>query len=215
MVVLSGIAVLLIPVPAGITKQSWHLLAIFVATIVGLIIRPVPGGQMVLLGVSTLALTGTLPVEGALGGYGDPIVWLVLAAFFMSRGMIDTGLGRRIAFLLSRAIAHRSLGLGFSLAFTEFILAGFIPSNAARAGGIIFPIAKSLAEAYDSQPGPTANRLGGFLMILIYQCCVVNCAIFLTGQAANALIASFAAKTAGVEISYGRRFAAARAPGLR
>ena len=92
-VLAAGLAVFLVPVPAGITPQSWHLLAIFVATIVGCIVRPMAGGAMVLIGVAALALTGTLPVAQALGGYGDPIVWLVLAAFFMSRGMIKTGLG--------------------------------------------------------------------------------------------------------------------------
>ena len=59
--------------------------------------------------------------------------------------------------LISAQIGKSSLGLGYSLALTEFTLAGFIPSNAARAGGIVFPIAKSLAEAYDSQPGPTGT----------------------------------------------------------
>jgi DASS family divalent anion:Na+ symporter len=128
--------------------------------------------------------------------------------------MIKTGLGRRIAFLLIRAIGRRSLGLGYSLALTEFVLAGFIPSNAARAGGIVYPITQSLAEAYDSKPGPTAGRLGSFLMMFVYQCCVVNCAIFLTGQAANALIASFALKTAGIELGYDRWLAGAIVPGL-
>jgi len=209
-----GVAIALIPRPAGVEAPAWNLLAIFVATVVGLTLHPLPGGAMVLLGVTASILFNTQPIAKALAGYADPIVWLVLAAFFMSRGMIDTGLGRRIAFLLIRAIGKHSLGLGYSLAFTEFILAGFIPSNAARAGGIVFPIAKSLAEAYDSQPGPTANRLGAFLMILIYQCCVVNGAIFLTGQAGNALIASFAMKTAGVDMSYGRWLAASIVPGL-
>jgi divalent anion:Na+ symporter, DASS family len=150
----------------------------------------------------------------ALAGYGDPIVWLPLAAFFMSRGMLKTGLGRRIAFLLIRTIGSRSLGLGYSLVLTDFILAGFIPSNAARAGGIVFPIAKSLAGAYDSQPGPTAGRLGSFLMLFIYQCGVVICAVFLTGQAGNALIASFASKTAGVELGYAEWFVKAIVPGV-
>ena len=209
-----GVAIALIPRPSGVEAGAWNLLAIFVATVVGLTLQPLPGGAMVLLGVTASIVFNAQPIAEALAGYADPIVWLVLAAFFMSRGMIDTGLGRRIAFLLIRAIGRRSLGLGYSLAFTEFILAGFIPSNAARAGGIIFPITKSLAEAYDSQPGPTANRLGAFLMILIYQCCVVNCAIFLTGQAANALIASFAHKTAGIELSYGRWIAGSIVPGL-
>jgi len=209
-----GIAVALVPHAPDIPAASWNLLAIFLATVAGLTLQPLPGGAMVLLGVAASVLFGVQPITKALAGYGDPIVWLVLAAFFMSRGMIATGLGRRIAFLLIRAIGHRSLGLGYALALTEFTLAGFIPSNAARAGGIVFPITKSLAEAYDSQPGPTARRLGAFLMVLGYQCCVVNCAIFLTGQAANPLIATFAAKTAGIPLDYGRWLAGSIVPGL-
>jgi DASS family divalent anion:Na+ symporter len=169
---------------------------------------------MVLLGVAALALTGTLPVDQALGGYGDPIVWLVLAAFFMSRGMIKTGLGRRIAFLFIRAIGRHSLGLGYALVSTDMLLAMVIPSNGARAGGIIFPVAKSLAEAYDSKPGETAGRLGAFLMTLIYQCDVIVCAMFLTGQASNVLIAKFAQQVTGIELTYARWALAAIVPGV-
>jgi DASS family divalent anion:Na+ symporter len=199
---------------AGIPPRDWDLLAIFVATIVGLAIQPIPGGAMVLLGVTASVLFGVQSVNQALAGYADPIVWLVLAAFAMSRGMIKTGLGRRIAFLFIRAIGRRSLGLGFSLVLTDFVLAAFIPSNAARAGGIVFPIAKSIAEAYDSRPGPSARRLGSFLMLLLYLCGVVICAIFLTGQAANPLIASFAKKTAGIDLGYAPWLAGAIVPGL-
>jgi len=210
----AGLFVLAFSPPEGITTASWRLLAIFVATIMGLIAQPLPGGAMVLLGVGAIAVTRTLPVEQALAGYGDPIVWLVLAAFFMSRGMLKTGLGRRIAFVFIRAIGHRSLGLGYALVLTDLLLGSFIPSNGARAGGIIFPIAKSLAEAYDSRPGPTAKRLGAFLMTLIYQCDLIVCAMYLTGQASNALIAKFAETTAGVDLSYTRWLLGASVPGL-
>jgi DASS family divalent anion:Na+ symporter len=210
----AGAAIAAAPRPDGIAADSWNLLAIFVATVLGLTLQPLPGGAMVLIGVGATAILGIQPIEEALAGYGDPIVWLVLAAFFMSRGMVGTGLGRRIAFVFIRALGRRSLGLGYSLALTEFVLASFIPSNAARSGGIIFPIGRSLAAAYDSQPGPTAGRLGSFLMVLLYQSCVVSCAIFLTGQASNALIASFAMKTAGFDLGYGRWLAGAIVPGL-
>lgn len=213
-VLISGLAILLVPPPAGITAKSWHLLAIFIATITGSIVRPAPGGAIVLLGVAALALTGTLPVDQALAGYGDPIVWLVLAAFFMSRGMIKTGLGRRIAFLFIRAIGRRSLGLGYALVSTDMLLAMVIPSNAARAGGIIFPVAKSLAEAYESKPGHTAGRLGAFLMTVVYQCDVIVCAMFLTGQASNVLIAKFAQQVTGIDLTYARWALGAIVPGL-
>jgi len=213
-VLLSAVIILLIPVPDGITPQAWRMLAIFVATIVGSIVHPLPGGAVVLIGLSTAIFTQALPLNRALTGYADPIVWLVLAAFFMSRGMIKTGLGRRIAFLFIRAIGHNSLGLGYALISTDFVLASFIPSNAARSGGIIFPIATSLAQAYDSKPGPTAGRLGAFLLKLIYQSDVIICAMFLTGQASNALIAGFAKQVANIDLSYSRWILAAFVPGL-
>ncbi|MEO7506532.1 MAG: SLC13 family permease [Pyrinomonadaceae bacterium] len=59
-----------------------------------------PGGAMRLMGIIAVAVTGALPVDQALNGYADPIVWMVLAAFMISRGMIKTGLGRHTALLL-------------------------------------------------------------------------------------------------------------------
>jgi len=208
------LAVLLVGAPAGVAPAAWRLLAAFSATIAGLIAQPAPGGFVVLLGVLAMALLGAMPIRSALAGYADPIVWLVLAAFMMSRGMIKTGLGRRIAFLFIRALGKRSLGLGYALVLTEFVLASFIPSNAARNGGIIFPIARSLAQAYGSEPGATARRLGAFMMVLLYQCEVVLCAIFLTGQASNPLIAKLAETGAGVDLGYTRWLLGAIVPGL-
>ena len=207
-------AILLIPVPEGITPQSWLLLAIFAATITGSIVRPIPGAAVVLLGVTALPLFRVLTINEALTGYADPVVWLVLAAFFISRGMIKTGLGRRIAFLFIKAIGRHSLGLSYALGSTEMVLATVIPSTGARSGGIIFPIAKSLAEAYESRPGPTANRLGAFLMASVYQCNVIVCAMFLTGQASNPIIARFAQQVTGIEITYARWAVAAIVPAL-
>ena len=209
-----AVGILLIPVPQGITPESWRLLAIFAATITGSIVRPVPGSAMVLLGVTALPIFKVMTIEQSLAGYADPVVWLVLAAFFISRGMIKTGLGRRIALLFIKAIGRHSIGLGYALVSTEALLAAVIPSTGARSGGIIFPIAKSLAEAFESRPGPSARRLGAFLMTTVYQCNVVVCAMYLTGQASNPIIARFAKEVTGIEITYSRWVVAASVPAL-
>lgn len=206
--------ILLIPVPSGIDPKSWRLLAIFAATITGSIVRPIPGAAMVLLGITALPIFRVMTIGDALTGYADRFVWLVLAAFFISRGMIKTGLGRRIAFLFIKAIGKHSLGLAYALGSTEAVLATVIPSTGARSGGIIFPIAKSLAEAYESRPGPTARRLGSFLMASVYQCNVIVCAMFLTGQASNPIIARFAKEVTGIEITYARWAIGAIVPGV-
>lgn len=210
----TGIGVRLAPVPAGIESNAWSLFAIFAATMVGLIVQPVPGGAIVLLGVAATAIFNVLPPGTALQGYADPVVWLVLAAFMIARGMIKTGLGRRVALLFIRFLGRTSLGLGYALALTDGALATVIPSNSARAGGIIYPLTKSIAESYGSQPGPTAGRLGAFLLPLIYQTDVIVCAMFLTGQASNPLIAAFAQQSIGIELTYLRWAAGAIVPGL-
>ncbi len=210
----AALLVLAFPAPTGITAESWHLLAIFAATIVGSIVRPVPAGGVVFLGVTAIAVTRTLTLPQALGGYSDPLVWLVLSAFFMSRGILKTGLGRRIAFLFIRALGRSSMGLAYSLVSTDVVLAAFVPSNSARSGGVIFPIARSLAEAYDSHPGPTARRLGAYLLFTVYQCDVIACATFLTGQASNVLVAKFAHDTGGVDLGYGKWLLGALVPAL-
>src|SRR5581483_9386876 len=232
-VLLVGLGVAMSPRPEGITPESWRLLAIFVATIAGSIVRPASGGAMVLLGISALALTRSMPISEALArtaadaraletlrlksilaGYADPVVWLVLAAFFMSRGMTRTGLGRRIALLFIRTIGRRSLGLGYALVGADMLLATFIPSNGARCGGITFPVAKSIAETYDSRPGPSARRLGAFLMSFVYQCEVIICAMFLTGQAGNLVIQRFARQVSEIDLNYTRWMVGGIVPGL-
>ena len=210
-----GFAIWLIPPPDGVTREAWALLSIFIATIVGSIVQPMTGSAMVLFGVIATMIFRALPIEKALSGYADKYVWLTLAAFFISRAMIKTGLGQRIALIFIRLIGRRTLGLGYALVFTDFILASFVPSTGARSGGIILPIARSVSETYDSRPDDgTAGKLGTFLMNLLYQCEVILCATFLTGQASNPIIAGFAAKQAGIDLNYSIWFISAIVPAI-
>jgi DASS family divalent anion:Na+ symporter len=197
------VAILIVPAPAGITPSGWRLVAVFAGTIVGLMARPLPLGAMALIGLAVAALSGTMTAGQALAGYAEPLVWMVLAAFSISRGMIVTGLGRRIAFLFIRAIGRTSLGLGYAVVASDAILGMAIPSNGARAGGIVFPVVKSLAEAYESRPGPTASRLGTFLMLMVYHGDITVSAMFFTGNASNPLTVSLAREVTGIDISYG------------
>src|SRR6058998_3336506 len=84
------LAVQLLPRPAAIKPEGWRLLGIFAATIGGLILQPIAGGALVLTAVTLAALAGGLTIQQTLEGYGDPTVWLVMAAFFISIAMIKT-----------------------------------------------------------------------------------------------------------------------------
>ncbi|SRR5579884_1211361 len=203
----------LLPRPAAVKPEGWRLLGIFLATVAGLMLHPLPGGAIVLIGVTAAALSGALPMAQALGGYANPSVWLVLAAFFVSRALIKTGLARRIALLFVRAFGKSSLGVSYSLILTDVTLASSIPSNAARAGGVVLPILRSLTEIYGSEPGPTAALLGTFLFTAVYQGECIAAAMFYTGQASNPLAANFAQKVAGVPVTWASWFVAGIVPG--
>src|SRR5262245_4603459 len=74
-----------IPRPATVAIQGWRMLAIFVATVLALTLRPIPGGAAVLFGVVATMLARVLTPAQALAGYSNTSVWLVVAAFLFSR----------------------------------------------------------------------------------------------------------------------------------
>ena len=145
------------PRPEEISPAGWRLFSIFAATIAGLMLRPFPGSVLILLALTVASLTGALEIREALSGYANPVVWLVLSAFLIARALIKTGLARRIALLFVRAFGGSSLGTAYALVFSDLTLATIIPSNTARTGGVILPIARSLAELHGSHPGKTAG----------------------------------------------------------
>ncbi|MGT2653028.1 anion permease [Staphylococcus aureus] len=49
-------------------------------------------------------------------------------------------------------MVKKTLGLAYSIVGVDLILAPATPSNTARAGGIMFPIIKSLSESFGSKP---------------------------------------------------------------
>ncbi len=215
-VIPAAVAVVLwfMPPPPGVEAAGIHLLAIFIATILGIMLKPLPMGAVAMIGVCATALTGTLTIDQALSGFANRVIWLIVLAFFISRGFIKTGLGARIAYGFMAALGRRSLGLGYGMVATDLVLAPAIPSNTARAGGVIFPILRSVAEAYDSRPDDgTARRIGAFLTVAAFQGTVVTSAMFLTAMAANPLAAQLAADL-GVEVGWTRWAVAAAVPGL-
>lgn len=201
--------------PYGVQAWGWRLFAIFVPTILGLMLRPMPGGALVLLAITLTLVCRALPsptdgktdpwryaFEKALSGYANDSVWMVLAAYFLARALIKTGLARRIALFFVRLLGKSTLGLSYALVATDTVLASVIPSNAARVGGVILPIARSMAELYKSLPGASAALLGTYLMVVIYQADVVNCALYLTGQASNPIAVDNAQKVSAAQAGH-------------
>jgi DASS family divalent anion:Na+ symporter len=208
------LVVWLIPHPEGVTTEAWRLLAIFVATIVAIVLEPLPMGAVAVCALAAVSLTHTLTLREALSGFGHSVIWLVVMAFFISRGFIKTGLGARIAYTFMVLLGRRTIGLAYSMVATDLVLAPAIPSITARAGAVIYPIVRSVAEAFGSRPRDgTERRIGAFLILNSFYGNLVTSAMFLTAMAANPLSVQMAADQ-GIEITWVQWAAAAALPGL-
>src|SRR5580704_15061112 len=203
----------LFPIPF-LTAQQNHLLMVFIATIVALVAQPVRMGVSVIVAITILALTRVLTPAQALSGFSNVTVWLVFTAFLFARAVTITGFGTRVGYLFIRRFARTPLSLSYSLAAADLVLAPFIPSDTARGGGIVFPVVRSVAVDFGSEPGPTSKLIGEFLVLVSYHTTYTASAIFLTGMAANPLIAEFAHKIGHVELTWMRWFSGSVVPGF-
>src|SRR5215471_19695156 len=164
------LAIYLWPVPAGLNANQWHYFAVFAAVIAGLILESMPVGAVGLIGLTVAAVLGYVEpdpnksLRWALSGFSESTVWLIVGAFVFSIGYRKSGLGRRIALLLVRALGRNTLGLGYAVMLADTVLAPATPSNTARSGGAIYPIVSNIPKIYGSEPGPTAGKIGTYVM---------------------------------------------------
>ncbi|HRL49379.1 MAG TPA: DASS family sodium-coupled anion symporter [Propioniciclava sp.] len=185
-IALVGILVLLGP-PAGLSSAAWTVFALYLGAMAGLMLRPVPEPVVFLLAIggAGVALSGSKEVGlgDLLAGYADPTAWLVFSAFFIGTAFAVTGLGKRIAYLLIKALGNTPLKLGGVACLTDLILAPATPSNAVRTGGITYPIMRNIAAALDSDPGPQGKRIGRYLTMVTYYASFATSTLFLTAIA--------------------------------
>jgi divalent anion:Na+ symporter, DASS family len=201
------------PIPAGLTRESWHLFAIFAAAIVAVILNSFPLLTASLLAVSAAVLTRTVDPAKAFAGFANQSVLLVVVAFLVANAVVKSGLGRRISLLVVSAFGRSTLGLGYSVFVTDAMIAPAFPSNTAR-GGVLYPIILSLAQNSGSVPDDGKNRrMGGYLMFCGMASLSVSSALWLTATSGNPIAVSLA-EPYGVKINFGSWMLAASVPVL-
>jgi DASS family divalent anion:Na+ symporter len=193
--------------------RKWGLLCLFAATMSALITRPVAAGALMIGSIALGALLRVFTIQDGLSGYANVTVWLILAAFLFARGLVLTRLGERIAYAIVRRIGGSPLGLGYSIVLADLVMAPMTASNTARAGGILFPVTLNVARVFGSEPGPTAARIGSFLLLVLYHGDLVVSAMFLTACAPNPLVADFVRQGSSVRLTWTTWAMAASVPG--
>lgn len=218
---LVGALVWICPVPENVEPEGWVVLAVFSATILSFILRPMPMAAVVLVGLVVLSLTESFAdgskasVQYALSGYGSAIVWLMTAAFLIAGAVVETGLGRRVALMLIHKLGRSARGLAWGVCSAEFVLGPFVASNTARGGGVLAPIVDSLCRTLAK--GDEKARRNGVSELLILtgsHADLITSAMFLTAMSANAIVSQAAGEVAGVEFGWTQWALGALVPGV-
>jgi len=198
-----GIIIWYLPIPWDLTPDSWQLFTIFITAIIGVLLEALSIFTASVIALVAVVLLRVLPPEKAFSGFSESFILLILAAFLVAKGVIKSGLGRRIAFLLIRRFGKSTLNLGYCLVVTDTILGPSIPSNTARSG-IMYPITHALSLDTGSLPTPEGRRrTGTYLMMTYIAGQTISSALWLTGMAANPIGAGIAAQF-GVNMNFGK-----------
>jgi len=218
----------LLPAPAGLAQNAWNFFALFAGIVAALVLEPIPPAATGVVAITLAALlsrwtlfgpkeladpkfkVASETVKWAFSGFASNTVWLVGGAFMFALAYEKTGLGKRIALLLVRALGKSSLSLGYAATLADTILAPFTPSNTARSAGTMFPVFINLPPVYRSLPNdPSSRRIGGYLLWTTFAASCVTSTLFMTACAPNFLAIDFIRKIAHVELSYRQWFMAA------
>ncbi len=210
----------LIDCPEGLSIIAWRLLGVYLATILGLILKPYNESIMLFIALTVSAFFITITpndiveTKFILNGYSNTGVWLVFSAFSLSAAFVATGFGKRIAYILIRKIGSTTLRMGYVNVFLELFLAPATPSNTARAGGIVTPIMNSVSLALGSDPVESPKKAGRYLMLNVYMVTKTTSYLFLTAMAPNAIAITLLNPILGLNMDYLGWFLAASVPGF-
>ena len=215
-----------VPIPDGVSLVGWHVLVVFIVSVAGIVLNVMQIEVIALVAMAVLIATHSITTRQALRGFGSDVLWLVVMAFFIARGVMKTGIGNRMAYFFIYKLGGTSLGLSYGVIFVEFILAPLIPSSGARGGGIVYPALQSVISKYsevneaetDDGVSITAkkkqsNAFAAFLIQSAFHANVIVGAMFMTAMAGNPIVIKLAAEH-GIHIRWIDWFKIASIPGI-
>lgn len=146
MCVVVGMAIWFSPTPAGLTEPAWHIFAVFAATIVSFLLRPLPMGVCVLIGILVLGASKDLFWAFP----GSPEISPVFTSD-LRKPLHISGFGVAIPSFSSEQIAKGSFTQslsGFADPTTWLVVAAFLISGAMIRTGLGKRIALSMVSLF-------------------------------------------------------------------
>ena len=204
-----GVAIWLLPMPAGLSVTQHKLLAVFGGAVVAWITIGVNFAVSTFFIISLLYFwvgnaTGKM-VKGALvrdagfavSGFASPALWLLVTGFVISIAMTKSGVAKRLALYMMQAFGRTPAGAIFASMLANFVIAPLTPSNTARTAAML-PIIEGIAEAYKAVPGK--SNFGRALALSAAFTSNITGSAFLTGTIPNPVAIGMIAAAAGTSV---------------
>ena len=202
-----GIVIWMLPTPAGMTLTQHKLLTLFVTAVVMWVTIAVNFAVSAFFVVSVLyfwignptgAMKGGWLVRNAnfaVSGYGSAALFLLVTGFIISIAMTHTGVARRVALLMMKALGRTPRGAVAASMFTNLMIAPLTPSNTARTAAML-PIVQGIAQAYEVEPGK--SNFGRALFLSQTFTGNITGSAFLTGTVPNPIAIGMILAAVGV-----------------
>jgi sodium-dependent dicarboxylate transporter 2/3/5 len=157
--------------PLGIAPEAHKALAVGLFMIVAWMTQLLDLGVAGILGCFLFWMLGIARFETAFSGFADTSTWFLFGAVCFGLMVGKSGLARRLAFAVMRAVGHSYPRLLLGLIISNFILTPIVPSGIARVV-IMAAIAMGLADAFGAGKGSNIAR--GMFVILVYQATIFD-----------------------------------------
>src|SRR5436189_3789827 len=158
-------------VPFGIAPQAHKALAVGLFMIAAWMTQVLDHGVTGILGCFLFWMLGIAKFETAFSGFADTSAWFLFGAVCFGLMVGKSGLARRLAFGVMRAVGHSYPRLLLGLILSNFLLTPVVPSGIARVV-IMAAIAMGLADAFGVGKGSNIAR--GMFIILVYQATIFD-----------------------------------------
>src|SRR3989441_1456483 len=157
--------------PLGIAPQAHKALAVGLFMIAAWMTQVLDLGVSGILGCFLFWMLGIANFETAFSGFADTSAWFLFGAVCFGLMVGKSGLARRLAFGVMRAVGHSYPRLLLGLIISNFLLTPVVPSGIARVV-IMAAIAMGLADAFGFGKGSNIAR--GMFVILVYQATIFD-----------------------------------------
>ncbi|MBU4532395.1 MAG: DASS family sodium-coupled anion symporter [Eubacteriales bacterium] len=192
-----GIAIFMLPTPAGLSETGHMYLALLAALLIMFLTEPVPLPIVMVISGISLIVFGIGETRAVWAGYAHPVVFFVLGCLMVAIVAESVGLTDRLGRFILRYTGTNVIRFSFISCLGLGVSSAFMHDIAACAIGIMAMLPLMKAAGIN-----VGSRTGAFLMISLPFCCSAGGMGTLVGGGRNMVSAAFLQDLTGIEITF-------------